>query len=47
MHIGPIAVVVAVIGLLIYALIDHPKLTEVGRILFFCGTLAVLLSLSS
>lgn len=35
---------VAVIGLLMYALSANPKLQEVGRIMFFCGTLAFLLS---
>jgi Na+/phosphate symporter len=34
---------VAVVGLLMYALSANPKLQEVGRIMFFCGTLAFLL----
>ena len=34
---------VAVIGLLMYALCSNPKLQEIGRIMFFCGTLAFLL----
>lgn len=33
---------VAVVGLLMYALSVNPKLQEVGRIMFFCGTLAFL-----
>lgn len=34
---------VAVIGLLMYALCSNPKLQEVGRIMFFCGTFVCLL----
>jgi hypothetical protein len=34
---------IAVIGLLMYALCANPKLQEIGRILFFSGTLAFLL----
>jgi len=37
------AVIVAVIGLLMYALCTNPKLQEIGRIAFFCGLLAALL----
>lgn len=36
-------VLFAVIGLLMYALCANPKLQEVGRIMFFCGTLVFLL----
>ncbi len=34
---------VAVIGLLMYALSANGKLVEIGRIMFFCGLLAFLL----
>ena len=34
---------VAVIGLLMYVLASNPKVTEIGRILFWTGTLAFLL----
>jgi Na+/phosphate symporter len=36
---------IAVIGVLMYALCSNPKLAEIGRIIFFCGfffTVAVL-----
>lgn len=41
-----LAVVIAVIGLLMYAWAGNPKLQEVGRIMFFCGLLAFLLEAS-
>jgi len=34
---------VAIIGILFYAQNTFPKLTEAGRIMFFCGLLAFLL----
>jgi hypothetical protein len=34
---------VAVIGLLIYALASNPKVAEIGRLLFACAVLALLL----
>lgn len=34
---------VAVVGLLMYALSANPKLVEIGRIMFFAGLLAFLL----
>lgn len=34
---------VAIIGVLMYALCVNPKLAEIGRIAFFCGLLAFLL----
>jgi len=37
-------VIVAVVGVLIYALMENPKLAEIGRILFFCGVLVALLT---
>jgi len=36
-------VLVALIGVLMYALCVNPKLAETGRIMFFCGLLAFLL----
>jgi Na+/phosphate symporter len=38
-----LTLLVALIGVLMYALCANPKLTEVGRIMFFCGLLAFLL----
>lgn len=35
--------IVAIVGLLIYVLAKEPKLNEIGRILFWTGTLAFLL----
>lgn len=40
-----VAVLVALIGLLLYVLSTNVKVQELGRILFFCGTLATLLVL--
>jgi hypothetical protein len=37
------SLLVAIIGVLMYALCTNPKLVEVGRILFWTGTLAFLL----
>lgn len=36
-------VLLAIIGLLMYVLSANPKVSEIGRILFFAGTLATLL----
>ncbi len=33
----------ALVGILMYALSANPKLAEIGRLLFFAGTLAFLL----
>ncbi len=35
---------VAIIGILMFALCANPKLTEIGRIAFFCGLLAFLVT---
>ena len=35
---------VAIIGVLMYALCTNPKLAEIGRILFFAGVFTFLLS---
>jgi Na+/phosphate symporter len=37
-----LSVLVAVIGILIYALAANPKVQEMGRIAFFCGLLVFL-----
>ena len=37
-------VLVAVVGVLCYALATNPKVAEMGRIAFFCGLLAFLLA---
>lgn len=34
---------VAVVGVLVYALASNPKVQEMGRIAFFCGLLVFLL----
>jgi hypothetical protein len=39
-----LSLLVSVIGLLMYALCTNPKFVEIGRILFWTGTLAFLLS---
>lgn len=33
---------IALIGVLMYALAGNPKLQEIGRIMFFCGLLVTL-----
>ena len=38
------AVLVAIVGALLYALSSNPKLAEMGRILFFVGSLAAVLA---
>lgn len=38
-----LSVLVAIIGVLMYALSANPKLAELGRIMFFAGLLAFLL----
>lgn len=37
MLIAIIPFIVAIIGVLMYALCANPKLQEIGRIMFFCG----------
>lgn len=39
MLISLFAIIVAVVGLLLYVLASNPKLSEIGRIMFFCGAL--------
>ena len=38
---------IALIGLLMYALCVQPKLQEIGRIMFFCGLLVALMGSGS
>jgi hypothetical protein len=38
-----LALIVAIVGVLMYALCVNGKLSEIGRILFFCGVLAFLM----
>lgn len=38
-----LSLIVAVVGLLMYALTESAKLQEIGRIMFFSGLLAFLL----
>jgi hypothetical protein len=40
-----LSLLVALIGVLMYALCANPKLVRIGEILFFCGTLAFLLQI--
>lgn len=35
---------ISIIGVLMFALCTNPKLSEIGKILFFCGALAFLLN---
>ena len=38
-----VSLLVAIIGILMYALCVNPKLQEIGRMSFFCGLLVFLL----
>ena len=40
-----LSLLVAIVGLLMYALSANPRLSEAGRIMFACGLLAFLLEL--
>lgn len=39
-----LSLLIAVIGVLVYALAANPKFAELGRIMFFCGLLAFLIT---
>lgn len=39
-----LSLLVALVGVLMYALAANPKLVEIGRIAFFCGLLAFLVT---
>jgi len=40
-----IPLLVAILGVLLYALAANPKLQELGRIMFFCGLFVFLLEI--
>lgn len=40
-----IPLLIAILGLLIFALSANPKINKIGEHLFWCGTLATLLSI--
>lgn len=42
-----LALLVALVGLLLYALSANPKVSEIGRIMFFSGLLAFLIRFSA
>lgn len=42
--VAPLAI--AVLGLLMWVLASNPKVSEAGRILFFCGALVLTMSLA-
>jgi hypothetical protein len=41
------SLLVALIGVLMYALCVQAKLSEIGRIMFFCGLLAFLIAIGT
>jgi Na+/phosphate symporter len=41
-----VVVAIALAGLLLYVLASNPKLVEIGRIMLFCGLLALCFALS-
>jgi len=44
---GWIVLLIALVGLLMYALSSNPKLSQIGYAMFCCGTLAVCLMLGA
>jgi hypothetical protein len=42
-----LSLLVALVGVLMYALCVNAKLGEIGRIMFFCGLLAFLLAIGT
>lgn len=42
-----VAVVVCIVGLLMYVLASNPKVAELGRIMFFCGLLVALFAMGN
>ena len=42
-----VTLLVALVGLLMFALCTNPKLIEIGKISYFCGLLATLLRFTS
>lgn len=47
MLVAVIPLIVALVGVLMYALCANPKLARIGEILFFCGTLVTLLGVGN
>ena len=45
MLIATIPLIVAIVGVLMYALAANPKLADIGRIMFLCGLFVTLLLL--
>jgi Na+/phosphate symporter len=45
MLVATIPIIVLIVGVLMYALSANPKLSEIGRIMFFCGLFVALLVL--
>lgn len=39
-----LSLLVCIVGLLMYALSANPKIVEIGKIMFFCGLLAFLIT---
>jgi hypothetical protein len=46
MNIPLIPMLVAILGLILWFLVAHPKVAEAGKILFFCATLVLLMALA-
>lgn len=47
MSIALIPLIIAIVGLLLWALASNPKVAEAGRIMFFCGVLVVTMGLAN
>lgn len=47
MPIAILPLIIAVVGLLLWALASNPKVAEVGRIMFFCGAFVVTMGLAN
>jgi Na+/phosphate symporter len=45
MIVSYVSVLFMLVGVLMYALAGNPKVAEIGRILFACGTLALALAI--
>lgn len=46
MLVGWVVLLIALAGVLLWALAGNPKVAEIGRIMFFCGLLAMCFALS-
>jgi hypothetical protein len=47
MNLPIIPLLIAILGLILWFLVAHPKVAEAGKILFFCATLVLLMALAS